>query len=61
LFLNNVILVQSPPSIIKEPSDYEILFQVATDQYSNDKPFTIDCEAEGEPAPKYDKLFRKIV
>lgn len=60
-FLNNVILVQSPPNIIKEPSADEILFQVAIDQYSNDKPFIIDCEAEGEPVPKYYKLFSKIV
>ncbi|XP_008180512.1 neuroglian-like [Acyrthosiphon pisum] len=46
-------IIQSPPNIIKEPSTNELLFQVATDQYSNDKPFIIDCEAEGEPVPKY--------
>jgi len=54
--LNNIILVQSPPNIVKEPSVDELLFQVPIDKYENDKPFTIDCEAEGEPAPKYYKL-----
>jgi len=51
--LNNIILVQSPPNIVKEPFVDELLFQVPTHQYENDKPFKIDCEAEGEPAPKY--------
>ncbi|XP_025205717.1 neuroglian-like isoform X1 [Melanaphis sacchari] len=46
-------IIQSPPNIVKEPSVDELLFQVTTDQYENDKPFIIDCEAEGEPAPKY--------
>jgi len=36
---------------VKESVD-ELLFQVATHQNENDKPFIIDCEAEGEPAPK---------
>ncbi|VVC24599.1 Hypothetical protein CINCED_3A009632 [Cinara cedri] len=45
-------IIQSPPRIVKESPD-ELLFQVATQQNENDKPFVIECEAEGEPAPKY--------
>jgi len=48
-----IVLVQSPPRIVKEPPVDELLFQVVTNQNENDKPFIIDCEAEGEPAPKY--------
>lgn len=44
--------VQSPPLIVKQPPSDEILFQVAQRQDENDKPFVIECEAEGEPAPK---------
>lgn len=44
---------------MKEPPD-ELLFQVATHQNENDKPFIIDCEAEGEPAPKYFKCYSYI-
>jgi len=51
-----MILVQSPPRIVKEPYTDELLFQVATVQNQNVRPFVIDCEAEGEPAPKYYKL-----
>lgn len=42
--------------IVKEPLVDELLFQVTTQQYGNDIkhiPFIIDCEAEGEPSPKY--------
>ncbi|KAI5710224.1 hypothetical protein M8J75_006855 [Diaphorina citri] len=47
-------LVQSPPRIVKQPpSSEELLFQVVTQQNENEKPFLIECEAEGEPAPKY--------
>ncbi|XP_026272122.1 neuroglian isoform X2 [Frankliniella occidentalis] len=46
-------LVQSPPRIVKQPPTDELLFQVVTQQNENDKPFIIECEAEGEPAPKY--------
>ncbi|XP_075216738.1 neuroglian isoform X3 [Lycorma delicatula] len=45
--------VPSPPRIVKQPPTEELLFQVATQQNENDKPFIIECEAEGEPAPKY--------
>lgn len=45
--------VPSPPRIVKQPPTDELLFQVATQQNENDKPFIIECEAEGEPAPKY--------
>lgn len=44
---------QSPPRIIKQPPSDELLFQVAKQQNEIDKPFFIECEAEGEPAPKY--------
>jgi hypothetical protein len=43
--------VHSPPRIIKQPIGDEMLFQVAS-QGDTEKPFTIECEAEGEPAPK---------
>ena len=44
-------VVQSPPKIIKEPPTDELLFQVKSKPSDNDKPFIIECEAEGEPAP----------
>lgn len=43
--------VPEPPKIVKEPPPDELLFQVST-QAEQDKPFIIECEAEGEPAPK---------
>ncbi|XP_039276536.1 neuroglian isoform X2 [Nilaparvata lugens] len=46
-------IVPSPPRIVKQPPTDELLFQVASQQNENDKPFIIECEAEGEPAPKY--------
>lgn len=45
--------VQSPPRIVKQPPTDELLFQVAVLSNENDKPFIIECEAEGEPTPKY--------
>lgn len=47
-----VSIVHSPPRIIKQPPTDELLYQVAQQQNENDKPFLIECEAEGEPAPK---------
>ena len=44
-------LVTSPPRIIKQPPSEEMLFQVAAPGETI-KPFLIECEAEGEPAPK---------
>ncbi|XP_066248839.1 neuroglian isoform X1 [Euwallacea similis] len=44
--------VPSPPLIVKQPPTDEVLFQVEQNG-ENDKPFYIECEAEGEPAPKY--------
>lgn len=44
--------VQSPPQIVKQPPSDELLFQVVQRIDENDKPFVIECEAEGEPAPK---------
>ena len=57
IFLNNQCIsisfaVQSPPKIIKEPPTDELLFQVKSRADENDKPFIIECEAEGEPAPQ---------
>lgn len=46
--------VQSPPLIIKQPVTEEMLFQVAS-YGDTEKPLIIECEAEGEPAPKYVK------
>lgn len=44
---------QSPPRIVKQPPTDELLFQVYSPQQTvNEKPFVIECEAEGEPAPK---------
>nr|XP_034837376.1 neuroglian isoform X3 [Maniola hyperantus] len=45
-------LLTSPPRIVKQPTVEELLFQVAQPG-EVDKPFIIECEAEGEPAPKY--------
>lgn len=45
--------VQSPPLITKQPPTDELLFQVAqVSKNENEKPFLIECEAEGEPAPR---------
>lgn len=46
-------IVQSPPRIIKQPPTDELLFQVKSRADENDKPFIIECEADGEPAPVY--------
>ncbi|XP_008200376.1 neuroglian isoform X4 [Tribolium castaneum] len=42
----------SPPYIVKQPPTDEVLFQVESGG-ETDKPFYIECEAIGEPAPKY--------
>lgn len=47
-----LFVVHSPPKIIKQPPSDELLYQVALQANENDKPFLIECEAEGEPAPK---------
>lgn len=44
--------VPSPPYIVKQPPTDEVLFQVESNG-ETDKPFYIECEAIGEPAPKY--------
>lgn len=53
LALQAQALIHSPPRIIKQPPTDELLFQVAQQANENDKPFIVECEAEGEPAPKY--------
>ena len=53
LFLHTASgLIQSPPKIIKQPPTDELLFQVKTRADESDKPFIIECEADGEPAPE---------
>jgi len=50
----SIAIVQSPPYIVKQPpGNEELLFQVKSRQDENDKPFVIECEAEGEPGPEY--------
>ncbi|XP_050313304.1 neuroglian isoform X2 [Anthonomus grandis grandis] len=44
--------VPSPPLIVKQPPTDEVLFQVEKNG-ENNIPFYIECEAQGEPAPKY--------
>lgn len=46
----NCFSVPSPPYIIKQPPTDEVMFHVEKDG-ENDKPFYIECEATGEPAP----------
>ncbi|XP_020282519.1 neuroglian isoform X2 [Pseudomyrmex gracilis] len=54
LILGTSAIIQSPPRISKQPPTDEQLFQVSQAKINeNDKPFLIECEAEGEPAPKY--------
>ncbi|XP_065345300.1 neuroglian-like [Cloeon dipterum] len=45
--------LQSPPRMVKQPPTDEILFHEAVRQSDQDKPITIECEAEGVPALKY--------
>lgn len=52
-FLRFYFLAQSPPHIVKQPNSAEILFQVVSSSTENDRPFVIECEAEGEPSPRY--------
>lgn len=53
LGLNHAIsaLITSPPKIIKQSKDNEILFQVAS-LGDTEKSLILECEAEGEPAPR---------
>ncbi|XP_032664587.1 neuroglian isoform X2 [Odontomachus brunneus] len=54
LVLQVSAIIQSPPRISKQPPTDEQLFQVSQKKINeNDKPFLIECEAEGEPAPTY--------
>ncbi|XP_065366259.1 neuroglian isoform X2 [Calliphora vicina] len=46
-------MVNSPPRIIKQPPTDELLFKVAQQNKESDKPFIIECEAEGQPDPTY--------
>ncbi|XP_037068395.1 neuroglian-like isoform X3 [Pollicipes pollicipes] len=51
--LRTALALQSPPLITKQPPPTEQLFQVAERKDENDRPFIIECEAKGEPIPKY--------
>lgn len=44
--------VPSPPRMVKQPG-HEQLFQISMGSDEPDKPFMLDCEAEGSPDPKY--------
>ncbi|KAG0724446.1 Neuroglian [Chionoecetes opilio] len=47
-------VITYPPMMTKQPPpNDEILFFVTSRPDQNDKPFLIECEAEGEPAPRY--------
>lgn len=50
LIMHSHFPVHSPPQIIKQPPTDEMLYQVPQ-VGETDKPFVIECEAEGEPAP----------
>jgi len=39
--------------MMKQPPTDELLFQVNTQQNENDRPFIIECDAEGVPEPVY--------
>ncbi|KAL7029724.1 hypothetical protein ACKWTF_006332 [Chironomus riparius] len=52
LSVTSYAIIHSPPRITKQPIAEEMLFQVAS-AGDTEKPFIIECEAEGEPAPKY--------
>ncbi|KAL5275409.1 CHL1 family protein [Megaselia abdita] len=53
LLANCNALINSPPRIIKQPPTDELLFKVAVQSKESDKPFMIECEAEGQPDPTY--------
>lgn len=44
-------VIHSPPKIVKQPPADEQLFTVSQGEQS-DVPFTMECEAEGEPSPR---------
>ncbi|KAL7634560.1 UNVERIFIED_CONTAM: hypothetical protein RMT77_014937 [Armadillidium vulgare] len=56
LILSSAAIVKYPPRMVKQPlPNKELLFQVARGggEAENEKPFTIECEAQGSPPPKY--------
>ncbi|KAG1714169.1 Neuroglian [Nymphon striatum] len=44
--------VPTPPYFTKQPK-HELLFQVSAQADEKDKPFVLECEAKGQPPPKY--------
>ena len=51
-FIIQTECVQSPPTMIKQPPK-EQLYQVAISSDEVDRPFTLECEARGDPEPTY--------
>nr|XP_037271321.1 neuroglian-like [Rhipicephalus microplus] len=46
-------VVPSPPTMVKQPK-HEQLYQVSQSQDELDKPFLLECEAQGHPEPTYE-------
>ncbi|KAH9364561.1 hypothetical protein HPB48_021047 [Haemaphysalis longicornis] len=46
-------VVPSPPTMVKQPK-HEQLYQVSQSQDELDKPFLLECEAQGNPEPTYE-------
>ncbi|XP_068158953.1 neuroglian isoform X1 [Drosophila tropicalis] len=53
IFGSATAMNNSPPRIIKQPPTDELLFKVAQQNKESDKPFIIECEADGQPEPEY--------
>lgn len=45
-------IVPSPPTILKQPP-HEQLYQISQGSDEPEKPFMLECEAQGSPEPKY--------
>ncbi|RXG56622.1 Neuroglian [Armadillidium vulgare] len=60
LILPSAAIVKYPPRMVKQPlPNEELLFQVARGggEAENEKPFTIECEAQGSPPPNRNLRF----
>lgn len=47
-----ITTIPFPPTMVKQPVR-EQLFQVSQSEDEQEKPFTLDCEANGNPEPTY--------
>lgn len=45
-------IVPSPPTMVKQPP-HEQLYQISQGADEPEKPFMLECEAQGSPEPKY--------